>query len=29
LVFGLANAAHFANANFSAYSRNYGLRQGF
>jgi hypothetical protein len=29
LVFGLANAAHFANANFSAYSRNNGLRQGF
>ena len=29
LVFGLANAAHFANANFSANSRNYGLRQGF
>ena len=29
LVFGLANAAHFANANFSAYSRNNGLSQGF
>jgi hypothetical protein len=29
LVFGLANAAHFASANFSAYSRNNGLRQGF
>jgi hypothetical protein len=28
-VFGLANAAHFANATFSAYSRNNGLRQGF
>ena len=28
-VFGLANAAHFANANFSACSRNNGLRQGF
>jgi hypothetical protein len=29
LEFGLANAAYFANANFSAYSRNNGLRQGF
>jgi hypothetical protein len=29
LVFGLANAAHFANVNFSAYPRNNGLRQGF
>ena len=29
LVFGVANAALFANANFSAYSRNNGLRQGF
>jgi hypothetical protein len=29
LVFGLANAAHFVNATFSAYPCNYGLRQGF
>jgi hypothetical protein len=29
VVFGLANSAYFANANFSAYSRNNGLRQGF
>jgi hypothetical protein len=29
LVLGLAKAAHFANSNFSAYSRNNGLRQGF
>jgi hypothetical protein len=29
LVFGVANAALFANANSSAYSRNSGLRQGF
>jgi hypothetical protein len=29
LVFGVANAVLFANANFSAYSRNNGLRQGF
>jgi len=29
LVFGMANAALFADANFSAYSRNNGLRQGF
>ncbi len=29
LVFGVANAALFADANFSAYSRNSGLRQGF
>ena len=29
LVFGVANAALFADANFSAYSRNNGLRQGF
>ena len=28
-VFGVANAAHFANANCSAYSRNNGLRQDF
>ena len=29
LVFGVANAALFADANFSAYSRNNGLGQGF
>jgi hypothetical protein len=29
LGFGAANAALFANADFSAYSRNNGLRQGF
>jgi hypothetical protein len=29
LVFGVANAALFADANLSAYSRNNGLRQGF
>jgi hypothetical protein len=29
LVFGVANAALFADANFSAYSRNIGLGQGF
>jgi hypothetical protein len=29
LVFGVANAARFANANFSAYAHNNLLRQGF